>query len=94
MRCTLREAERIFRTLQIEPRKCSHHVSGYFVIEGARALLAHFSFGRGEMPPPSVHRFRKSLLLTVVEFEALRDGRMTRAEYVGVVRPRLADGEA
>jgi len=94
MSLTLRQAERIFRVLKVKPRRSSHHISGYVIIDGTRALLVHYSHGRGEVPPSIVHRFRKSLLLSQHEFEELVNGDMTYDMYVELVRPRLPLDEA
>lgn len=89
MRLTLREAERIFNVLRVVPRKSTRHVSGTFVVDGIRSLVLHYPHGRGEMPPAVVHKFRRSLHLNVEEFLRLRDGDMTRDEYVKLLLARL-----
>lgn len=89
MQLNRRQADRIFRILRVQHRPSTHHVAGLLVIDEARVLRVHYSRGTGDFPLPMVHRFRTSLHLDVDEFRRLRDGKMDRAEYLAIVKPRL-----
>ena len=89
MQLNRRQLDVIFSILKVVPRRSSHHVAGYVEIDETKVLLVHYSRGRSEMPEVVGHRFRKSLHLNVNEFIRLRDGDMTRDQYIEIVKARL-----
>lgn len=65
------ELERIFKKLEVQPKKSTHHVRG-FVVENGRVLLPlRYSFGSKGMKGRVLHRFRKSLHLNEEQFANL-----------------------
>ena len=73
------------KKLDVEVVKCKHHVRGYVCYEGKRILPLRCSFGNKDVPGPVPHRFRKSLKLTVREFEELRDCTLSRDDYLVIL---------
>ena len=88
MQLTKREAEKIFRILGIEPKRNRHHVAGFLIVDGKVILGVHYSFGRGEMPANVPEKFRRSLYLSQTEFQELRRSRMTREQYIQLLRDK------
>lgn len=89
MQLNRRQADRIFRILRAVSKRSTHHIAGTIVLDENRSLQAHYSHSSGDFPLRMAHSFRRSLHLTVEEFQLLRDGKMTRREYLNVVLPRL-----
>jgi len=85
---TTKDVARIFAALKVEPKPSTHHVAGWLVVDGRRVLPLHYSRSSKPMPNHASERFRKSLHLSRSEFAALRQGRMTRDEYVELLRER------
>lgn len=88
MQLTTREASRIFRKLEVEEKRSTHHVAGFVVIDGKKVLPVHYSRGRKDMKGPVPRRFSRSLCLSDEEFALLKSCTMSRAEYVQILRDR------
>lgn len=89
MQVKKREAERIFHKLEIVKKESKHHISGWIVIDGARVLPVHYSFGNGDMPGFVGKKFMKSFLLKDDEFSRLKGCTMSKDEYFQVLLKRL-----
>ncbi|NBB49797.1 hypothetical protein GVN24_16090 [Rhizobium sp. CRIBSB] len=80
-----KELEKLFTKLQIEERKCSHHVRG-FIVEGGRAVLpVHYSHGNKGLHGQNLHKFRKSLHLDNDQFSGLIKCTFSRDELMEVL---------
>lgn len=88
MQLTTRQAAKIFRKLKVNPKRSTHHVAGFVIIDGKKVLPLHYSHGNKDMKGPVPHRFRKSLKLSEAEFAELRDCTLGRDEYVQLLRER------
>lgn len=89
MQFNRRHAERVFAILEVKSKSSTHHVAGYLEIDGIRCLALHYPHSSKEFTTGFAHRFRKRLHLTVTEFQELISGRMTRPEYLAIVRGRM-----
>lgn len=87
-RVTKADAAKIFDKLEVQGRRNTKHVYGWFVVDGKRVLPLHYSYGRGEMPGHVPDRFRSSLKLDREQFAAMVGCKMKRDEYVSVLRQR------
>jgi len=83
-----REIESIFKKLRLEPKKSTHHLAGWLVVDGKRILPLHYSHSRKDMPGNVPHRFRKSMLLTGPEFNDMKACTMSREAYIELLRGR------
>lgn len=88
MQLSTKQAGKIFRKLRVEVKRSRHHVAGFVVVDGRKVLPVHYSRGSKDLPGPVPHRFRKSLHLTVSEFESLRDCTLSRDEFVALLKER------
>lgn len=86
MQLTTQDALRVVLKLGIEMVPCKHHHRGFFVVDGRRLFPVHFSHGKKEFPPPVVHKFRKSLFLTLEEFAELVGCTLSKSDYLAVLR--------
>ena len=64
----------------------THHHRGFLVVDGVRVLSVYRSRGDGPMPTSVAHLFRKSLKLSVAEFERLLGCTLSREMYVERLR--------
>jgi len=87
-----RDAEKVFRKLGVEPRTSTHHVAGVARVDGVLTVPLYYSNGRGAMPGKVSHYFRRSLLLSVPEFERLVRCTMSRSEWASLASERLRGG--
>jgi hypothetical protein len=85
---TKRDAERIFRKLDLQDKRNTKHVYGWLIVDGKRVLPLHYSHGRGDMPGHVPERFRNAMHLNRGEFAEMVGCTMTREEYVRVLRRR------
>jgi hypothetical protein len=93
MELTTREAQRIFRKLDVEAVESTHHCRGFVVYNGVRILPVFYSRGRKAMPGHVPKKFAKSLRLTLDEFAVLKSCTMTKSEYFDAIRRQgLLDG--
>lgn len=88
MQLTTKQAERIFRKLEVQPKRSTHHVAGFVVVDGKKTLPVYYSHGSKEMKGPVPHRFRKSLRLSESEFAKLRDCTLSKDGYFQLLRER------
>jgi hypothetical protein len=88
MQLTTRQAARIFRKLEVIEKKSTHHVAGFVMVDGKKALPVHYSHGNKDMKGPVPHRFRRSLYLNESEFVALRDCTLSRQDYIALLRTK------
>jgi hypothetical protein len=88
MQLTTREAERIFKKLEVESVKSTHHVRGFVTYKGVRLLPVHYSNGRKDMPGHIPKRFSKSLNLSLSEFAELKRCTMSRETYFEIQAER------
>jgi hypothetical protein len=86
MQLTTENAGRILTKLAVELTQCKHHVRGFVCLDGRRLFPVHFSFGNKDLPGNVPHLFRRSLHLTLDEFEVLRGCSMTREQYFELLR--------
>jgi hypothetical protein len=88
MQLTTADADRVLRKLGCELVACRHHVRGFLTVDGKKVLAVHYSFGRKDMPGDVPHRFRRSLHLTLEEFNRLLGCTLSRDGYLGLLRTR------
>lgn len=88
MDLTNRQAKRIMEKLEVEFVKCKHHYRGFFTIDGKKLFPVHCSFGNKALPGDIPHRFRKSLKLSIAEFEILRSCKIGRSEYLEILNEK------
>lgn len=86
MQLTTREAENIFIKLNIRSKRCKHHVAGWFVYKGKLLFPVHYSFGRKDMPGNIPQKFRKSLHMSIKDFEELRRCHMSLETYIKTLK--------
>lgn len=89
MEVSAREAERIFNKLQVNPRRSTHHVAGVVVVDGVARFPVHYSHGRKGLQGRAAQMFRKSLHLEPKEFAVLKRCKMTRDEYLAIIRTQV-----
>jgi hypothetical protein len=90
MQLTTGDAEKVFRKLGVTAVPSTHHVRGLLVVNGKRLLALHYSRGRKEIPPPVVHRFRRSLHMTEDEMRTFIRCSLSRDDYVTLLLAKLA----
>lgn len=88
MQLTTREAERIFKKLEVESVKSTHHIRGFVTYKGVRLLPVHYSNGRKDMPGHVPKRFAKSLNLSLGEFAELKRCTMSQEAYFKIQAER------
>jgi hypothetical protein len=88
MQLSTKDARRVMEKLMIQEIPCKHHSAGFLVVDGVRILKLHCSFGSKDMPPTVVHLFRKSLKLSVDEFQQLTGCKTSRAAYIQILRDK------
>lgn len=88
MQLSERELRRIFTKLKVETKPSTHHVAGWFLVDGKRVLPLHYSRGHNDMPGHVPEKFRKQMFLNRVEFLEMKRCTMTRDEYVVVLQER------
>ena len=88
MQMSLKDAEKVFNKLQVEDVPCKHHRAGFLVVDGVRVLKVHHSFGVGNMSPTVAHLFRKSLKMSMEEFQRFIGCTMSREAYVQSLRDK------
>lgn len=88
MQLSTKEAERIFRKLDVEAVKSTHHVRGFVTYNGVRLFPIHYSKGHKDMPGQVPKRFAKSLNLTLPEFAELKRCTMSKDAYFGIQAER------
>nr|WP_298720614.1 hypothetical protein [uncultured Steroidobacter sp.] len=88
-------ARAVLDELQIERIECAHgQCAGFLVVDGVRVLAVHCALEPTSMCSTVVELFRRSLKLSVEEFEQLVNASLTREAYVEILRSRgcLAPG--
>jgi hypothetical protein len=88
MQLSTSEAVKLMKKLEISFTECKHHVRGFLVVDGKRVLAVHCSRGRKDLPGNVPHLFRRSLHLTIDEFEFFRSCRMSLEAYVELLRDK------
>ena len=88
MQISTKDASRVLEKLKVEEVPCKHHRAGFLVVDGVRILKLHHSFGSGAMPPTVVHLFRKSLKLSLDEFQQLTGCKTSREAYIQILREK------
>lgn len=88
MQLSTKQASRLFRKLQVQEKRSTHHVAGFVMVDGKKVLPVHYSRGNKDMKGPVPHRFRKSLRLSEDEFAELRDCTLSREAYLQLLRER------
>lgn len=95
MQVTKRDAAKVMKKLGIADVDCKHHHAGFLVIDGVKVLKVHRSRGGGSMPTAVAHLFRKSLKLSVPDFQLLVGCTLSREAYVELLREQgVIDVEA
>ena len=93
MQLKTRDAAKIFKKLEVEPAKSTHHIRGFLVVDGIRILPLHYSHGRKDLPGPVPKRFANSLRLNLQEFGELKRCTMSRDAYLDVLVDRGVIGK-
>ncbi|MBF0565983.1 MAG: hypothetical protein HQK89_12145 [Nitrospirae bacterium] len=75
--------------MKVEEKPSKHHVAGCIVIDGKKALPVHYSNGDGDMPAKIGDKFRKCFKLDEDDFRTLKGCKMTREEYIDLIRLRI-----
>lgn len=88
MQLTTRDAEVIFRKLEVELIHSTHHIRGYVFHDGRRILALHYSFGRKPFPGRTSDKFRRSMHLSEFELRQFVECSLTRDEYIALVLQR------
>jgi hypothetical protein len=88
MQLSTKEAIKLIHKLELEIIECKHHVRGFLVLNGRRIFPVHCSFGHKDLPGHVPHLFRKSLMLSVEEFETLRSCRLDRNSYLDLLKQK------
>jgi hypothetical protein len=88
MHVSTADAAKIFAKLKMQPKPSTHHVAGWFVVDGKRVLAAHYSHGTKGMSGRVAHLFRKSLQVNPAEFTSLVKCPLSREGYVALLRER------
>jgi hypothetical protein len=88
MQLSTSEAVKLMRKLGLKTKECSHHLRGVMVVDGRDLFAVHCSFGCKDLPDGVPHRFRRSLHLSAEEFEVLRSCRMSREDYIALLRQK------
>jgi hypothetical protein len=83
---------RVFEKLQLKMVNARHHARGVLVVDGVRVLALHVSLGRQDLSESVARRLRASLHLTAAEFKRLLGCRMSRDEYVAILRTKSVIG--
>lgn len=83
-----RELEALFRKLKIESVSSTHHVRGFLVEDGKKVLPVHYSKGRKGLHGPSLHKFRKSLLLDQSQFEEIVECTFSRDDLISLLKSK------
>lgn len=81
MQLTTKEAKNIMVKLEVQFVECKHHIRGFFCINGRRVFPIHCSFGSKELPGNVPNLFRKSIHLSLEEFERFKSCHMSLDEY-------------
>ena len=81
MQLTTKEAKNIMVKLEVQFVECKHHIRGFFCINGRRVFPIHCSFGSKELPGNVPNLFRKSIHLSLEEFERFKSCHMSLSEY-------------
>ena len=90
MQVTKKEAERIFKKLEVRLKQSTHHNSGWVMINGKKTFPVHYSRGKGDMPGPVGIRFAKSFGLNLDEFSVLKRCTMTKEQYHEIIMEHLS----
>ena len=86
MKITSKQIEKVFRKLEVRLKYSSHHIYGFFEVNGIRLFVLHVSrSGDRELPNTIIQKIRGNLHLSVPEFEQLISGRMSREEYIDLL---------
>jgi hypothetical protein len=88
MQLSTREAQSIMVKLEVQLVKCKHHVRGFFCVNGKRLFPIHCSFGSKDMPGNVPNLFRKSLHLSLEEFDRFRNCNMSLAQYKELLKAK------
>lgn len=88
MQLSTREAVGLLKKLGFELVECKHHVRAFLTVNGHRYFTVHCSFGMKDLPGNVPHLFRKSLNLSVDDFEKVRAGLVDRNMYLNLLRTR------
>ena len=88
MQVSLTQAGKVMDKLLLVEVPCKHHHAGFLVVDGVRVLKIHHSRGSGNMPPTIAHLFRKSLKLSIPEFQELIGCRLDRDSYINILRQK------
>jgi len=92
MQLSTRDAEGVFAKLEMVEVRSTHHVRGYFYLNGVRLFSLHYSRGNKDMPANVPHLFRKGMRLSTDEFRRFRVCTMSRDEYIRLMRQRKEFG--
>ena len=88
MQLTTKEAKNVMLKLEVEFVECKHHLRGFFCIDGKRLFPVHCSFGSKELPGNVPNLFRKSIYLSLEEFDRFKSCHMSLAEYRALLREK------
>ena len=88
MQLTTKEARGVMLKLEVQFVECKHHVRGFFCVDGKRVFPVHCSFGLKDLPGNVPNLFRKSLYLSLEEFDRFKNCRMSLKEYISLLRQK------
>ena len=83
-----KEMERVFRKLEVEKVKCSHHVRGYYMVDGKKAFPVYFSFGSKDIPGFVATKIAKSMGLELSELVKMAKCKISKEEFDRLIRDR------
>lgn len=89
MSLSYREMRGICDVLDVRLTEGRNEFVGHLHLSEYECIQIHFPRGVAEFGDQFMNRFRGHLHLSPKEFARLRDGAMTREEYLSIVRPRL-----
>ena len=86
MEISAKQIALVFTKLQVQERHSTHHVAGFIPdADGNLLVPVYHSHGRKGLAGPAAHQFRKSLFLSVSEFNSLVECTLSRTDYLELI---------
>jgi hypothetical protein len=86
MQLTTKEAKGVMVKMELQLVECKHHIRGFFCVNGTKVFPVHCSFGSKDLPGNVPNLFRKSIHLSLEEFERFKNCHMNLDEYRELLR--------
>ena len=83
-----KDMDRVFGKLQVEKVKCTHHVRGYYLVDGKKALPIYYSFGNKDIPGFVAQKMAKSMGLKRSELQKMAKCKISKNEYDELLKER------